>query len=202
MIALNRSRSATLLPQVLVFGLLVSIGVLGRWGQPDWAFTPIAAIGLLAGYALPKRAAVAVPLVAMAITDLALPSYGSLAITAAVYGALLVPALLGGLLRRPVGSLAAGMARLVGLAASPALLFFVTTNFAHWAVTAQYPKTAGGLAECYAAGIPFLRRMLAGDLTYTALLFGAAALAGAFSLRGLANQAATQEFATGTAKAD
>ncbi len=198
----NRSNAAPFLPQAAVFTLLVAIGVLGRWGQPDWAFTPIAAIGLLAGYALPRRAAVAVPLVAMGITDLALPGYGSLAITATVYAAMLAPALLGGLLRRPVGSLAAGAARLIGLAASPALFFFATTNLAHWAATAQYAKTAGGLVECYAAAIPFLRRMLVGDLTYTALLFGAAAMAGAFSLRGVASSAQALKPAAAPIEAD
>ncbi|QDT67321.1 hypothetical protein MalM25_02180 [Planctomycetes bacterium MalM25] len=176
--------------QAIIFVLLVAIGVVGRWGQPEWAFTPIAAIGLLAGYALPRQLAVAVPLVAMLITDLVLPSYGSAAIALAVYGAMAVTPMLGSLLRRPVGSLGAGVARLLCLAVSPALLFFVTTNFAVWAATSHYPKTAAGFVECYVAAIPFLKRMLAGDLTYTALLFAAAAVAGAYSLGGVDQQTA------------
>lgn len=179
-----QSKIHAALPQVVVFVLLVAIGVVGRWGQPDWAFTPIAAIGLLAGYALPWRLAVTVPLVAMLITDLALPSYGSVAILLTVYGAMAVTPWLGSWLRRPVGSLRVGLARWFGLAASPALLFFVTTNFAVWAATSHYPKTTAGLVDCYVAAIPFLKRMLAGDLTYAAILFAVAAFAGAYSLRG------------------
>lgn len=186
MSATERTQSGSTLQQAAVFALLMAIGVVGRWGQPEWAFTPIAAIGLLAGYALPRQVAVAVPLVAMLITDLVLPSYGSAAIALAVYGAMAVTPMLGSLLRRPVGSLGAGAARLLGLAVSPALLFFVTTNFAVWSATSHYPKTAAGLVECYVAAIPFLKRMLAGDLTYAALLFAAAAVAGAYSLRGVA----------------
>lgn len=193
----TRQKLSYVMPQAVVFVLLVSIGVLGRWGQPEWAFTPITAIGLLAGYALPRRAAVAVPLVAMLLSDLALPGYGSLVVTATVYAAFAAPALMGRLLRRPVESRVAGAARLLGLAASPALLVFVTTNFAHWAVTAQYAKTAAGLVECYAAAVPFLRPMLAGDLMYTTLLFGAAAAAGAFSLRGARLQGNARSSVTG-----
>jgi hypothetical protein len=36
----------------------------------------------------------------------------------------------------------------------------------------MYPHTAGGLWTCYAAGLPFFQNTLAGDLVYTALLFG------------------------------
>ena len=31
------------LQDLLVFFLLVAIGVAGRWGQPEWCFTPTAA---------------------------------------------------------------------------------------------------------------------------------------------------------------
>jgi hypothetical protein len=39
-----------------------------------------------------------------------------------------------------------------------------------------YPKTAGGLAAAYAAGIPFLRWTVLSTLAYGALLFGGFAL--------------------------
>ena len=40
-----------------------------------------------------------------------------------------------------------------------------------------YPKTFAGLVACYAAAIPFFQNTLAGDLVFTALLFGGFALA-------------------------
>ena len=171
--------------QALLFVLLVAIGVVGRWGQPEFAVTPIAAIGLLAGYALPRRVAVFVPLTAMLVSDLALPSYRWAGVSLAVYAAMAAPVFFGGWLRRPVQSAAAGIGRLVGFAAAPAVLFFVTTNVAVWACTPMYPTTLAGLGECYAAAVPFFKQRLVGDLGYSAAIFTAAWMAGAYSLRGL-----------------
>lgn len=180
----RRPASASTLPTAVTFALLVAIAVVGRWGQPDWCVTPLAAVGLLAGYALPRRWAVATPLTAMLVSDLLLASYGSWGVAIAVYVAVTVSPLLGSLLRRSLPNRAAGAARLVGLSLTPALVFFVVTNLAVWAFESHYAKTAAGLAECYAAALPFLRRMLTGDLAYAAVLFGAAMAAGAFSLTG------------------
>jgi hypothetical protein len=41
----------------------------------------------------------------------------------------------------------------------------------------MYPLTAGGLAACYIAAIPFFQNTMTGDLFYTGLLFGGFALA-------------------------
>ncbi|MEO0531738.1 MAG: DUF6580 family putative transport protein [Planctomycetota bacterium] len=173
-----------LLPHALIALLLIAIGVVGRWGQPDWCVTPLAAVGLLAGYALPRRWALLVPLAALAASDGLLPTYGSAGVVISVYAVMIVPALLGVWLRRPVNSVTTGVARLVGVSALPSVTFFFTTNFAVWAFQSLYPKTLAGLAECYIAALPFFRRMLVGDVAYTGLLFAAAAIAGAYSLRG------------------
>ncbi|MEN0110001.1 MAG: DUF6580 family putative transport protein [Planctomycetota bacterium] len=179
------------------FGLLVAIALVGRLGQPDWNVTPLAAVALLAGYAMPsRRLAIAVPLVALTASNLVLPAYHTLAVGVAVYASFAAAALLGRLLRRPAASRGVGLMRAVTLSAAPAVLFFVVTNFAVWASMAMYPHTPAGLADCYAAALPFFRKMLAGDVAYTAVLLASAAAAGAFSLRGLpriapnANQAA------------
>lgn len=173
-----------------VFCLLVAIGVAGRWGQPEYCVTPIAAVALFAGYYFGRVGiALLVPLFAMAISDLVLPNYQYLAVHVAVYGAMAAPALLGRLMRRPLASRLAGVARLATCAALPALMFFFATNTTLWLVGSLYEKTPAGLAQCYAAAIPFIRQMAAGDLTYTALLFGAALAVGAFSLTGLPTNA-------------
>ncbi|TWT46686.1 DUF6580 family putative transport protein [Botrimarina hoheduenensis] len=180
-----RSRLPQLPAQLSVFALLVAIAVAGRWSQPDWCVTPMAAAGLLAGYWFRSvGVAVLVPLVAMAVSDLLLPAYDRFAVHAAVYGSMMVPALLGGWMRRPLDRLSAGIVRLAVSVATPSLLFFVATNFAVWASSGRYAKTLAGLGECYAAALPFYRRMLAGDAVYAALLLTVAAAAGAYSLRG------------------
>jgi hypothetical protein len=40
----------------------------------------------------------------------------------------------------------------------------------------MYPHDAGGLVACYVAAIPFFQNTVAGDLVYSALLFGGFAL--------------------------
>lgn len=168
------------------FGLLVAIALVGRLGQPDWNVTPLAAVALLAGYAMPsRRLAIAVPLVALTASNLVLPAYQTFWVGVAVYASFAAAALLGRLLRRPVESIGVGLVRAATLSAVPAVLFFLVTNFAVWASMSIYPHTPVGLGDCYAAAVPFFRKMLAGDLAYTAVLLASAAAAGAFSLRGL-----------------
>ena len=54
------------------------------------------------------------------------------------------------------------------------ILFFIVTNFGVWLTGGGwfYPKTWQGLIECYTLAIPFFRNTVAGDLVYTAVLFG------------------------------
>lgn len=168
-----------------LFSLLVCVAVAGRWlGASDrWAglppnFTPVAAVGLLAGFVFSSTAlALLVPIAALAVSNLCLDSYGSLTLGATVYASFLAAPLLGRWLRyRP--SLAKGCLCVV----LPSLLFFLTTNLAQWVVDAShvhrmYASGWEGLATCYAAGVPFFRWMLEGDVLISGLLFGILGLA-------------------------
>jgi hypothetical protein len=40
----------------------------------------------------------------------------------------------------------------------------------------MYPRTFAGLMTCYEVGLPFFRRGVAGDLLFTAVMFGAPVL--------------------------
>ncbi|HLG94272.1 MAG TPA: DUF6580 family putative transport protein, partial [candidate division Zixibacteria bacterium] len=61
-------------------------------------------------------------------------------------------------------------------------LFYFVSNFGVWASGSMYPPTWAGLAQCYAAALPFLRNTLTSDLIYfnsfslLAALFGRLAL--------------------------
>jgi hypothetical protein len=161
------------LQQLAMFALLVAIGLTGRWAQPIWCFTPIAAVGLFAGFCLSSAAAAAaVPLCAMALSDLLLPHYNPTPVMFAVYGAFVLPAVLGRLLRRRFS-----VARLGLFAVLPSMGFWIASNAAVWYFDDAYPRTVEGLLVCYGAALPFLRNMLAGDAFYTAVLFGCHALA-------------------------
>jgi hypothetical protein len=130
-------------------------------------FTPVLAVALFGGAMLPRRVSWAVPLLAMVASDLAL-GYPFGWMNGVVYGCFLAAVGLGMWLgrRRTWGRTAA--AALGGSA-----LFFVVTNFAVWlGADSMYLHTPGGLAQCYVAALPFFRNSLAGDLFWTAALFG------------------------------
>lgn len=54
--------------------------------------------------------------------------------------------------------------------------FFLVSNYAVWAGSAMYPRTAGGLVACFAAGVPFYRNDLLSTALVCAVAFGAPVL--------------------------
>ena len=114
---------------------LVAIGVAGRLWQPTWNVTPMAGVALAAGVLFPQTlVAASVPLAALAIGNLVLPAYGSLAMAAVVYAATAWPVLLGRVVTR-----GKWLAMLGGALAS-SLVFFLSTNIAYWLLTDDYPR--------------------------------------------------------------
>lgn len=147
-------------------------------------FAPIAALALFAGYFFRRWSwAVCVPLLAMGISDLALEGY-QWQMMLVVYTMLALPVAARPLVRwamrfergRLVSSMLAFFG-LVGCSLAASLLFYLATNFAWWPWTFMYTHDLAGLIECYAAGLPFFRYTLAGDLFYACVLFGGYALA-------------------------
>lgn len=67
--------------------------------------------------------------------------------------------------------------RIGATALSASLLFFLASNFTSWlGQSLPYGYSFAGLVDCYAAGLPFYRGTLIGDLVFTAGLFGAHAV--------------------------
>lgn len=130
----------------------------------------ISAVALFGGaYLSDKRLAFLVPLSALFLSDLLIGLYSHMEV---VYGSFALVVCIGLLLRRRRTPM-----RIAGAALASSILFFVITNFGVWAFGSLYPKTAAGLAACYAAAIPFFQNTLVGDALYTAVLFGGFALA-------------------------
>jgi hypothetical protein len=130
-----------------------------------------AAVALAAGFLFANPlVAASVPLAALAISNVLLPGYGSLGVAAVVYAATAWPVLLGtcGILGRDRPRWLA----VVGGSLATSLVFFVSTNLAHWAFTADYSHTLAGLGECFVAALPFYRWMPVGDAAWTVATFG------------------------------
>ncbi len=158
----------------LMIALLVLVAVVGRAYRPEWNFTPLAAVGLFAGFYLGRGSVAAlVTMLALAIGNLCEPAHTNWLVAASQYVCFALPAFLGARLPRTKGAwplwIAGGVA--------PSVVFFVVTNGAVWMTSSAYAPTMLGLSECYLAAVPFYRGMLAGDLFWTVVLFGAWALA-------------------------
>ena len=148
--------------QLLWWTFLVAVAVVGRLYQPAWNVTPMAGVALAAGVLFPQRwVAASVPLAALLISNSVLPGYGSWAMAGVVFAASIWPILLGGMVRR------GGLFTVVGGALASSLVFYLTTNLAHWMLTADYPHTVEGLVACYVAALPFYRWMPVGDLLWS-----------------------------------
>jgi hypothetical protein len=135
-----------------------------------WNFTPVTAALLYFGARGPRRQWW-VPLVLLVGSDLVLDKYvysypfsWDLFLTWAWYAAVFG---IGAALRNNAKPL-----RVFGAALGGSVTFFVISNFGVWAATNMYAKSVSGLMACYAAGVPFFRRTMEGDLLYAGLMFG------------------------------
>lgn len=163
----------------IVTGIII-FGALCRLIPHPANFTPIAAMALFGGtYLMNKKYAIAIPLLAMFISDLLMQLFtgnGFYAEIPFVYGSIILISMLGFLLRGREQRQTIMVASLTG-----SILFFLITNFGTWA-SGYYGYTSQGLMNAYIAAIPFFRGTLMGDLFYNLLFFGGFALVRATSL--------------------
>ena len=162
--------SNSLRGDLLIVAVLIAIDVAARLLPHAPGVWPIAASTLFAGRMLySSKLAFAVPLVAVTVSNIFLPP-DNFGIALSVYAAMVVPVLLGIWTRRH------GTLPVIGAMVASSLVFFAVTNLAVWAFGDLYPRTAAGLAQCFAMALPFLDRTIVGDLAWAAVLFGGAAL--------------------------
>ncbi|HZK03835.1 MAG TPA: DUF6580 family putative transport protein [Bacteroidaceae bacterium] len=162
-----------------IISLIVLLAALSRLIPHPANFAPIGGMALFgAAYYSKRYWAFIIPIVSMWISDLVLNNvvYGQYfdhfvwfySGSLFTYGAFALIVVLGMLMLKKV--------RIPALAASAlgaSLIFFLVSNFGVWFSGTMYPKTLSGLMACYTAGIPFFKNTIAGDLVYTAVMFGA-----------------------------
>jgi len=149
--------------------LFVLLAVAVRFLPHPWMFTPVAGSLLFFG-ARGSHRQLWVPLVLLAASDVILtklvwayPFSWDHFVTWAWYAAILW---LGTSLRTNSKPW-----RVIGSALASSISFFVLSNFAVWACWNMYPKNLSGLMLSYAAGLPFFRHALEGDVLFTLAMF-------------------------------
>jgi hypothetical protein len=165
------SRNENLLYRTLLAVVLILLAAALRIAPHPWNFTPVGAMALFSGAVLKdRRLAFLFPLLTLFLGDIFIGFHKLMFV---VYASFLINVAIGLWLRDRRSVTRISLATLLG-----AIQFFLVTNFAVWRFLGGfYPKTAAGLAACYAAGVPFFWNTLAGDAVYAALFFGTYALA-------------------------
>jgi len=165
---LNKTRSDIWMDLLLV-AFLIGLNVATRLLPHAPGVLPVAASGLFAARVLRIPAlALVVPLLGMALSDMALPG-DDWRIALVGFVAISIPALAGIFTRRWHGILPVATTMV-----ACSLLFFLLSNGAVWAFSGMYPLTWQGLTQCYIAALPFLEKTVLGDLFWTAVLFSGA----------------------------
>jgi hypothetical protein len=167
------SQKENLLYRTLLALALILLAAALRIAPHPWNFTPVGAMALFSGALLKdRRLAFLFPLLALFVGDIFVGLYKILPI---IYASFLINVAIGLWLRDRRTFARISVATLLG-----AIQFFLVSNFAVWQFMNTYPHNAPGLLTCYITAIPLFWNTLAGDATYSALLFGAFALAERF----------------------
>ena len=130
-----------------------------------WNFTAIGALAILGGAQFSdKRLAFIIPITAMAISDVFIGNGFSLV----VYTGFVAMVACGFLIRNKVNT-----TNVILVSFISASVFFLITNFAFLYPSTRYSHNISGILTSYAAGLPFFRNMLIGNLVFSSVLFGA-----------------------------
>ena len=159
-----------------VISLLILMAAFSRLIPHPSNFTAIGAVAIFAGFLIPNRLlSFVIPMAAMYLSDLVINNliYGTTDFiwftegTTWIYLGLIAHTLSAILFKRPT------ISNIAGASLSGAILFFLISNFGVWYGSGMYEKTLAGLSLCYTAALPFFGNVLAGNLIFCAVLFGA-----------------------------
>jgi hypothetical protein len=167
--------NSQIVKNVIIFLGLIALGFATRMvpyvtSFQSWNLNAVMAIALFAGFyfrsPIVALAAAAFP---MLLGDLAIVRYHSLEMVANYVG-LLLPVFIGPILRQRLSVTSVGTSTI-----GASLIFFFVSNTAFW--WANKAHTSAELLLAYSAGIPFFRGTLAGNVVFSAMLFGTYAIA-------------------------
>jgi len=148
-----------------LFAVVIMASMIMRVVPHPANFIPIGALALLSGVYIKSKWGILLPVAVMMTSDLIIGMHSLVLFT---WGSFLVFGMIGWWIRKNKN-----IFRMIGGAISGSVIFYLVTNFAVWAFTPLYNKTATGLIDSYYMAIPFFRNAALGDLFYAGVFFGA-----------------------------
>lgn len=159
-----------------VISLFVLLAALSRLLPHPPNFTPIGGMALFgAAYFSKRHLAIIIPFLALWMSDLILNNVVYAAYfegfswfgIPVVYLAMIAIALMGTKLLKKIK-----VSNLIIASLLASSVFFLITNLGSWWIDPIYTKDITGVLTAYTAGLPFFLNTIAGDLFFTAVLFG------------------------------
>jgi hypothetical protein len=164
--------------QTGVISMIILLAAASRLLPHPPNVAPVGAMALFgAAYYGKRYQAFIAPVVAMWLSDLVLNNviygryfdhfvwlYPGMLFT---HGAFVFIVLLGTRALRRVSPL-----RLALAVPGASVIFYLVSNIGVWLTSGLYPLTTSGLLSCLGAGLPFFGNTLAGDVFYSAVMFG------------------------------
>ncbi len=147
---------------------LIALAAISRFLPFAPNFSPMGAIALFAGaYIANRYLAIALPLIALFISDFFVGFYGAGMIP--VYVCIALFGVIGIFITNKNNALSVLGSSLLG-----SVVFFLVTNcvFLYTPDNTFYPVSLSGLLQSYSAALPFFKNALQGDLLFTTILFG------------------------------
>lgn len=156
--------------QFSVLSTLVLAAMFSRLIPHPPNFAPITAVAVFAGFYFSNIwLAILVPMISMFASDALIGFHPGMSV---VYGCFALMSW-----SAHAASSKKSFGRIAGTLLGSNLFFFLVTNFAAWAGNPLYAQDFSGLMMSYTMAIPFYGSSIAGDVFYSAVIFGAWSIA-------------------------
>ena len=161
-------------------GVLILAAAFSRLLPHPYNFSPIAAMALLGGATMTRKAwAFIFPVGALFLSDICFQLFTSTPgfygwSQLINYGAFAMIVVLGMIALKKIT-----VKNVIFTSLAASAFFFILSNFSVWLFSggiAPYTMNAEGLINTYVLGVPFFGNTIIGDLVYSGLLFGAYSL--------------------------
>lgn len=155
-----------------IIPILCLVGILGRLIPHIPNITPLNGICLFACSKMRTIYALAVTLIILLISDIALAiMYHHQVLswwTLFTYTGFIGIVFLGSYLQKGTKL---GLFALLAYVVSSSIFFWLWTNFGVWLTSSMYANNLSGLIQCYVMALPFLRNALLGDVCWGMAIF-------------------------------